>query len=167
MDTQLPKVTKRRSKRVGRGYGSGKGGHTASRGTKGQKARGSVHILFEGLKMKKSFIKRLPFRRGKGKFTSRNNPIAISLSALADLPVGTKVTLDTLIKHNIVSSKNAKKYGVKVLADMKDFKKKLTVEVPTSTSAASLIEKAGGSVLSSPETQEKDTPKEKKETKKK
>src|SRR3989344_2863501 len=39
-----------RKKRVGRGIGSGKGGHTAGRGTKGQKARVGFKIPmgFEG-----------------------------------------------------------------------------------------------------------------------
>ena len=55
-------------KRVGRGYGSGKGGHTVGRGQKGQKTRRKLNILFEGLKVKKSFIKRLPKTRGRGKF---------------------------------------------------------------------------------------------------
>ena len=41
-------------KRLGRGYGSGVGGHTSNRGQKGQKSRTDLHILFEGLKVKKS-----------------------------------------------------------------------------------------------------------------
>ncbi len=68
MNIRLPKVNQRKSKRLGRGIGSGKGGHTSSRGQKGQKSRGSVSVLFEGMKMKKSLIKRLPLKRGKGKF---------------------------------------------------------------------------------------------------
>jgi len=71
MLNSLPKAKTRKSKRLGQGYGSGKGGHTSSRGQKGQKSRGSINILFEGMKMKKSLIKRLPLQRGKGKFKSR------------------------------------------------------------------------------------------------
>ncbi len=67
----LPKVIKKSKKRVGRGMGSGKGSHTSGRGQKGQKSRGDLHILFEGLKVKKSFLKRLPLKRGKAKFNSR------------------------------------------------------------------------------------------------
>ncbi len=66
--TKLPKVVTKSKKRVGRGMGSGKGSHTSSRGQKGQKARGSIAVLFEGMKMRKSFLKRLPLKRGKGKF---------------------------------------------------------------------------------------------------
>lgn len=71
--TNLPKVVQKSKKRLGRGMGSGKGSHTVGRGQKGQKARGGVHILFEGFKMKKSLIKRLPLARGKGKFHPKKN----------------------------------------------------------------------------------------------
>lgn len=67
----LPKIVARPNKRVGRGMGSGKGSHTSGRGQKGQKSNGDLHILFEGLKMKKSFLKRLPLQRGKGKFRGK------------------------------------------------------------------------------------------------
>lgn len=64
---RLPKIKQRSQKRLGRGYGSGKGGHTSSRGQKGQKSRTKVNVLFEGIKVKKSLIKKLPFQRGRGK----------------------------------------------------------------------------------------------------
>lgn len=48
--------------------GSGKGSHTSGRGQKGQKSRSHIHVLFEGMKTKKSLLKRLPLMRGKGKF---------------------------------------------------------------------------------------------------
>lgn len=70
---QLPKIVRRPQKRVGRGVGSGKGSHTSGRGSKGQKAREKVHLLFEGTKIKKSFIKKLPLLRGKGKFKARGD----------------------------------------------------------------------------------------------
>ena len=73
MKIKLEKVVVGTGKRLGRGYGSGKGGHTSGGGQKGQKARGSVNILFEGYKVKKSFFKRLPLLRGKGKFKTRKN----------------------------------------------------------------------------------------------
>jgi large subunit ribosomal protein L15 len=70
---RLPKVVTKSKKRLGRGMGSGKGSHTSSRGQKGQKSRKDLHILFEGLKTKKSFLKRLPLLRGKGKFIGRTS----------------------------------------------------------------------------------------------
>lgn len=67
----LPKTKARAGKRVGRGYGSGKGGHTVGRGQKGQKTRGKIHPLFEGQKNKKSLVQRLPLLRGKGKLKAK------------------------------------------------------------------------------------------------
>jgi large subunit ribosomal protein L15 len=67
----LPKVVGKTKKRVGRGMGSGKGSHTSGRGQKGQKSRTKISVLFEGMKMKKSLLKRLPLMRGKGKFHSK------------------------------------------------------------------------------------------------
>ena len=69
--TRLPKVVAKSKKRVGRGMGSGKGSHTSSRGQKGQKSRGTIGVLFEGMKMRKSYLKRLPLMRGKGKFHAK------------------------------------------------------------------------------------------------
>ncbi len=69
--TNLPKVVTKSKKRLGRGMGSGKGSHTSSRGQKGQKSRGHIGVLFEGMKMRKSFLKRLPLMRGKGKFHAK------------------------------------------------------------------------------------------------
>jgi large subunit ribosomal protein L15 len=72
---RLPKVNQKRKKRLGRGMGSGKGSHTVGRGQKGQKTRRTIHVLFEGMKMKKSLLKRLPLMRGKGKFHSRKKKV--------------------------------------------------------------------------------------------
>lgn len=71
MNTRLPKVVAKSKKRVGRGMGSGKGSHTSGRGQKGQKSRGTIGVLFEGMKMRKSYLKRLPLMRGKGKFHAK------------------------------------------------------------------------------------------------
>ena len=71
----LPKVVTKSKKRVGRGRGSGKGGHTVGRGQKGQKTRGKIAVLFEGMKVKKSLLKRLPLARGKGKFHPKRNKV--------------------------------------------------------------------------------------------
>jgi large subunit ribosomal protein L15 len=70
-------------KRVGRGI-AGKGGKTAGRGTKGQKARDTVPVSFEGGQLPLSM--RVPKRRGF------NNPFrveyqAVNLDAIAALEV--------------------------------------------------------------------------------
>ena len=80
--TSLPKVVENRKKRVGRGYGSGKGGHTTGRGQKGQKSRTKIGLLFEAVKVKTSLLKRLPFQRGKGNNFGGNWPIIVNLEAL-------------------------------------------------------------------------------------
>lgn len=123
MNKLLPKIVTKRGKRRGRGYGSGKGGHTVGRGTKGQKARSKVGILFEGVKVKKSFYKRIPLSRGKGKFKAKAKPLVVKLSYLNLLPANSKVNIDSLVKHGIVKSDEAKKYGVKILGGGKLTKK--------------------------------------------
>ena len=119
-------------KRLGRGYGSGKGSHTSSRGQKGQKARGGINILFEGLKVKKSTIKKFPLLRGKGKFLPKQKPVVVSISKIdKNYKKGDKVTLESLIKFGLVNEKLAKRYGVKVLGKS-ELKKDLIFEVSVS-----------------------------------
>lgn len=144
---QLPKTTIRKKKRVGRGYGSGKGGHTAGRGQKGQKARGKVGLLFEGTKTRKSLVRRMPMLRGKGKLISfRPHPAILNLKDLAQFPAGTTVTLEKLGEAGLVSIKTARTLGVKILGDG-EVTKKLKVAVPTSQAALKKIEQAGGEVV--------------------
>lgn len=142
----LPKVVQRRSKRLGRGYGSGKGGHTSGRGQKGQKSRGHIGIMFEGLKIKKSLLKKLPLVRGKDKFKARPKPIIVKLSFLNLLPAKSNVDLELLVKEGIVNEEDAKAVGVKILGDG-EIKKALNIKVPISRSAAKVVEKAGGKIL--------------------
>ena len=144
--TDLPKIVTKSKKRLGRGYGSGVGGHTVGRGQKGKKARRNLGVLFEGVKMKKSLIKRLPLRRGKGKFKSKDKPIIVKLSLLNLLPSGSKVNIETLVSQKIVDRKDAMKYGVKILGDG-ELEKKLLVELPISKSAARKVEEAKGEIL--------------------
>lgn len=130
---QLPSIVKRSQKRVGRGIGSGKGGHTSSRGQKGQKSRESIPLIFEGMKMKKSLIKRLPFLRGKAKFKSWGvKPFVINLSDLADWPAKTEVTVENLIKRGVIPpfTKSVKLLGTGSL------KEKLIIKIPTSATVA-------------------------------
>lgn len=138
---KLPKTVTRSKKRVGRGIGSGKGGHTSGRGTKGQKARGKVRLGFEGTKTKKSFVKKLPMLRGRGKFKPwGNKPEIINLNDLADWPEKTPVTEENLIKRGLVEAG-----PVKILGNG-EVKAALTVKVPTSKQAGEKITKAGGKI---------------------
>ncbi len=137
--SQLPKIVKRSAKRLGRGIGSGKGGHTSSRGQKGQKSREKIPINFEGMKTKKSLIKKLPFLRGKSKFKSwADKPYVINLKDLADWPVKAEVTVENLVKAKIVPV-TALQTGVKLLGVGK-LKEKLIISIPTSKSASKLVD---------------------------
>lgn len=142
----LPKITTKDKKRQGRGRGSGKGGHTVGRGQKGQKSRTKIPLTFEGTKIKKSLLKRLPLLRGKGKLKPRERkPIVVNLKYLNLLPKGSLVNLETLIKQRIVSEE-AKLLGVKILGEG-EIGQELTVSLPVSKGAKLKIEKAGGKVI--------------------
>lgn len=129
--TKLPKVVAKSKKRVGRGMGSGKGSHTSGRGQKGQKSRGTIGVLFEGMKMRKSYLKRLPLMRGKGKFHAKSQPEIVAYKRLEKFADGTEITLEKLVKEGIVNRKLAKANGVKILSVSKN-PKKFKFSVPTS-----------------------------------
>lgn len=140
----LVKITKKGKRRLGRGHGSGRG-KTAGRGTKGQKARGKIKPTFEGGAL--PLIKRLPFRRGRGRNKSfKRNPIILNVKVLNFLPKNSTVDLDNLIKQKIVVAEDANLFGVKILGDG-ELSIPLTVELPTSKGARKKIEKAGGKVI--------------------
>jgi len=164
---KMPKLVKKRKKRIGRGIGSGKGGHTVGRGQKGQKARGKVGLVFEGTKTKKSLIKRLPLLRGKGKFKSYGKkPVVVNLKYLELLPEGEEVNLETLAKHGLIEEEQAREFGVKILGEGK-LSKPLTVKLPVSRGARKKIEKAGGKVVAVPKKKEAKVLKKKKKVSKK
>lgn len=142
--SNLPKITKRSAKRLGRGHGSGKV-KTSGRGTKGQKARENVKLSFAGSSLQASWLKRLPLIRGKGKNRSfRVRPLVVNLKFLNSLKPNTEVTLESLIKAGIVD-KNTDK--VKILGDG-ELSVALIVKLPCSKGAAKKIAKAGGKVVS-------------------
>lgn len=140
---QIQKTTTKKLRRLGQGHGTGRG-KTGGRGQKGQNVRSSRALSFEGGAL--PLIKRLPFRRGKGRNPSLNTkPIVINLKALNLLPSKSVVDIDILIKHNIVASSDAKKFGVKILGDG-DLKGPLTIKLPISNHARKKVEKAGGTI---------------------
>ncbi len=142
--SNLIAITKRETKRLGLGHGSGRG-KTAGRGTKGQNARSKRPIFFEGGAL--PLIKRLPFRRGKGRNkVFKKKPVIINIVALNLLPKGTTVDIKTLVAYHIVDANDAKVYGVKILGDG-NVSNALTVTIPISRNAKKKIEKAGGKVV--------------------
>lgn len=139
----LVKITDKKKRRLGRGHGSGRV-KTAGRGTKGQNARSTRALYFEGGAV--SLIKRLPFRRGKGRNkVFKKKPVIINVKALNEFKKGSVVDLDSLIKNHIVDESDAKIYGVKILGDG-ELKVALKVQLPFSKGAKEKIEKIGGTV---------------------
>lgn len=139
----LPKTVDTSNKIVGRGHGSGRG-KTAGRGTKGQKARRNIPLYFEGGALK--LIKRLPMLRGNGRnkvFMSK--PIEINVGLLEVLGKNATVDFKTLISHKLVTEKEAKLQGVKILGNG-ELTRPLTVKLPVTKGARLKIEKAGGTI---------------------
>jgi large subunit ribosomal protein L15 len=133
--------SKKRAKRVARGTG-GRGGKTAGRGMKGQKARSKVPVGFEGGQM--------PLKQRVPKLKGFNNPFrveyqAVNLHALGDLveKVGdVPITPEVLVANGVVR----KDAFVKILA-----RGEITTKVDVhahavSKSAEAAITAAGGSV---------------------
>ena len=132
--------SRRPAKRVGRGIG-GKGGKTAGRGTKGQRARNTVARGFEG--GQNPLKQRVPKLKG---FTNpfRVEYSAVNLDTLAALVEGgeTTITPEVLHAHGIVR----KDAFVKVLA-RGELSAKVDVHAHGASKAAqAAIEAAGGSV---------------------
>ncbi len=131
--------SKKKSKRIGRGHGSG-WGKTAGKGHKGQKARsgGSIRPGFEGGQM--PLQRRVP-KRGFNNIFAKN-VVAVNLSALnRKFNDGDTVDVEALKAAGVV--KNGFD-AVKVLGNGK-IDKKLNVKVSAySKSAKAAIEAAGG-----------------------
>ena len=136
-DLQPPAGSNRRPKRVGRGIG-GKGGKTAGRGTKGQKARGTVPANFEGGQM--------PLHMRVPKLRGFKNPFRVEYQA---------VNLDTIEETGLdeISPATLHEHGlthkgalVKVLG-RGEISRAVTVKAHRfSKSAENAITAAGGTV---------------------
>lgn len=140
----LPSTNKRKMKRVGRGYGSGKGGHTVGRGQKGQKTRGKVPTWFEGGQL--PLIRRTPFIKGKSRFDPMSiKPKTVSLNQLDKFPADSVVDNEAVIKVLKYDAGDVAAQKVKVLGNGK-LTKALTVKLLVSAGARKAIEAAGGKV---------------------
>ena len=164
--SSLPATTEKSKKRVGRGHGSGRGGHTSTRGTKGQKSRGSVDLFFEGTKFKKSLIKRLPLYRGKGKLKARaTEKVVVNLKFLNVFKDNQEVNAQTLKEKGVISKDLNNDIKIKILGDG-EISIPLVVALPCSKSAEEKIKKAGGKVVLEKKTEKKAKTEEKPRTKK-
>jgi len=128
--------SRRPKRRVGRGIG-GKGGKTAGRGSKGQGARGTVPVGFEG--------GQTPLHRRTPKAKGFNNPFrveyhVVNLETLDTFDSGTDVSPDTLRGRGLVA-----KQGLVKILGRGELSKPLTVKAHAfSAAAVRAIEAAGG-----------------------
>lgn len=136
----------RKPDRVGRGH-SGVRGKTAGRGTKGQKARGSVKPGFEG--GQNPLFMRVPKLRGTSNKSHnigifRADHSILNVSQLDRLEAGTVLTPE--LAKSLGWVKRMGKKGLKILAQG-DLSKALTVRAhAVSEGARQKIEAAGGTV---------------------
>lgn len=146
---KLTKITTKRAKRVGRGIGSGVGGHTTGRGAKGDNVRGHGKLTFDGTKIKKSWLKRLPFLRGKHRLLPKEDTFTVSLIQLSNwFKDGSIVDRKSVFEKVGKLSKKDLTKKVKVLSTG-EINKKLTFKgVEISEKAIAKIVAAGGKIES-------------------
>lgn len=143
-DLQPAPGSHRKSKRLGRGHGSGKG-KTSGKGMMGQKARSGPgpYRTFEGGQNR--LVKRMPFKRG---FTNifRLDYELVNVAQLNEWD-GVEVTPELLLEQRLV---RRKAMPIKVLGDG-ELTKPLTISAHKfSVSAREKIVAAGGTVVELP-----------------
>lgn len=141
-DLRPAEGSRRKSKRIGRGHGSGKG-KTGGKGMMGQKARSGPgpYRTFEGGQNR--LVKRMPFKRG---FTNkfRVEYEVVNVGSLADWPAELEVTPESLLDRRLV---RRKKMPVKILGDG-ELSQPLVIKAHKfSASARQKIEAAGGKAI--------------------
>jgi large subunit ribosomal protein L15 len=140
------KGSTRKRKRIARGVGSGYGGHSSTKGNKGQKARAgaSIPAWFEGGQM--PLQRRVPKFGFKNRFRVEYRPVNVGrLMRMVDegaLDASQPVTPEVLAAAGLVQKKDR----VKILG-AGDITAALTISAHAfSASARQKIEDAGGSV---------------------
>lgn len=122
-------------KRVGRGYGSGKGGHTTGSGQKGQKSRGTSKIKPGFAGRSTPLHRKLPKFRGShtGNLGKKVKATPINLNALeAKYKTGEIVSKATLTKKGIINGR----VGVIKILGFGNLTKKLTFSGVTMSKTA-------------------------------
>ncbi len=140
-DLAPPRGATKAKRRVGRGVG-GKGGKTAGRGTKGQKARNTMPAGFEGGQL--PLMQRIPKLKG---FTNpfRVAYTPVNLAALDALGTD-EVTVETLVEAGLARPKAL----VKILGQGSLSRPVRVSAHAFSKSAEAAITAAGGSVVRVP-----------------
>jgi large subunit ribosomal protein L15 len=139
---KLIKSTTKTAKRIGRGFGTGKGGHTSSRGQKGQKARvgSKIPLWFEGGQLPST--KRFPMLRGKARFNVVRPWVEMTLTELNRINLET-ISLESLKLNKVIEQKAHK---VKIIFKGELKKKVNVVGLMVTPKAKAAIEKLGGTV---------------------
>jgi len=135
----LPKGSRKKRKRIGRGKGAGSG-ETAGKGTKGQNSRsgGGVHLGFEGGQM--PLQRRIP-KRGFTNIFKKQYEI-INIKNLKYFKSGELVSGDTLRKSGLLK----KPHAVKLLGEG-EISYPIRIKVnKASQTAKRKIESAGGEI---------------------
>ena len=140
--SHLPARKNAGQRRVGRGYGSKKGGHTAGRGTKGQLSRGSnkIPLWFEGGQL--PLVRRLPWWRGKGRLVSLKKQQEVQLKDILAKKM-TKIDPQGLAEVGLIDNS---KIPVKVIGAVEVNKKITLAGVGASQPVRQAIVSAGGSI---------------------
>ncbi len=141
--------SRHKSKRVGRGYGSGKG-KTAGKGMMGQKARSGPNPsrTFEGGQI--PLVRKLPYLRGfKNRW--RLDYEVLNLEQFAEWPVEMPITVEALVEAGVIDSGRP----LKILGNG-EVAAKFTIHAHKfSASARQKIEAAGGQIVEVPWLAEK------------
>ncbi len=135
----LPKSSRKKRKRIGRGKGAGSG-ETAGKGTKGQNSRsgGGVHLGFEGGQM--PLQRRIP-KRGFTNIFKKQYEI-INIKDLKYFKSGELVSGDTLRKSGLLK----KAHAVKLLGEG-EISYPIRIKInKASQTAKRKIESAGGEI---------------------
>lgn len=136
-DLKPAEGSRKARKRVGRGIG-GKGGKTAGRGTKGQKARSKVPIGFEG--------GQLPLAQRVPKLRGFNNPFRVEYQAI-NLDVIESSGLDEVTPESLHAKGLVSKGALVKVLGRGELNRAVTVKVhAASASAEAAVSAAGGSV---------------------
>lgn len=145
-----------KSKRLGRGIGSGKG-KTSGKGMKGQLARAGVSINgFEGGQM--PIYRRLPKRGFKNPFRKEYTPLNLgaleAAIAAGKIDATEEITEATLTEAGLV---HGRRDGVRLLAKGEITRAVRITVSGASASAKAAVEKAGGTVTTTVAPKEADT----------
>lgn len=107
--TVIPKTSRIRARRIGRG---GKRGTYSGRGIKGQKARAGAKIR----PAEREILKKIPKLRGYRFKSFRESPVAVSFGKIEDrFPAGATVTPEALFEKRLIRRVKGRMPRVKIV----------------------------------------------------